>query len=892
MTAGRSSEDPRTVQAGDTEAVLACQTVRDALEPLYAGLRGRGRAAPSSAEGQLIRPVIALAGARALHMEPSDAFWCAAGAVQLAHEASLLHDDVLDGAGTRRALPTVAAERGVAAALVEGDHLLTTSYRLAAEPGSPSFSSAFARAVERTVAGEKEQGRNAGRALDVRAYRRVVAAKSGELLGCALAAAPLLAGSPNAPRWYALGRRIGTLYQMLDDFLDYLPEANTGKPPLADFRQSRWTWPLLYLDGVALGGDEAEVVGRFTAADAGGEPPLDRCHAHLEREARALQRAIARELPGDEIATALIDAWMDRVGDVVRRTRLAATEASLRAELERRVPGTEELDGFFRRNSRSFSFAARLFPADFREPVTRVYAFCRVTDDIADDDPTASPALRLARLDLWERLAARAHAGERTGIVLLDRVMQDAAGARVPFAYVGELIEGMRMDLRDNPFRTMAELRLYSYRVAGVVGQWLTRLCGPADAELLERAAALGHAMQLTNIIRDVGEDLRNGRVYLPDAVLHAHGFAQEDLHALAARAPSAGLPPAWGVMMEDLMARADRDYALAMDAAPRLPTFFRRAIVVAAHVYRGIHDAVRRNGYDNLGLRARTGTAEKAMLAARALAGRKILPAGGVQEDTAQEEAPVSTAAPSSSRRRIPPRAALFGVLLAAGALAAPGRGSFAAAQQQPPTGSGVVGQAAAVGPGRSGDAPTPGGVAGGGASPPGAARMPPAAHLIRLDSAVALAPTDAELHLDRVRALFLAGVEDRRAVNLGHAAVRELRERFGPFSALHAPLLLAYDGAFHTLDGKHGFWPHNRLLAVRTGLDRLDRAVEAAPQHPEVRYLRLVTTFHLPGLFGRGDSARDDLRVLADLLLNAPERPPEPLLSVISEFVEANGG
>jgi geranylgeranyl pyrophosphate synthase len=178
---------------------------RRGLDALYERLRAGGFATPAAADGQLIRPVLCLAGARGLGMAEDEALWSAAAALQLAHEASLLHDDVIDGAAMRRSHPTLAATHGVAAALVEGDHLLTTSYRLAAT-SSPSFVAAFAYAVERTVAGEKLQGMASGMVLDERSYRGIVSAKSGELLGCALAAAALTRSDPRAAGLCDLGR--------------------------------------------------------------------------------------------------------------------------------------------------------------------------------------------------------------------------------------------------------------------------------------------------------------------------------------------------------------------------------------------------------------------------------------------------------------------------------------------------------------------------------------------------------------------------------------------------------------------------------------------------------------------------------------------------------------
>ncbi|MBR9988946.1 MAG: polyprenyl synthetase family protein, partial [Gemmatimonadetes bacterium] len=264
-----------------------------ALMALYDALRERSYGAPSEAEGQLIRPLLSVAGAEALGIDRDGAFWAAAAAVQLAHEASLLHDDVIDAAAVRRDRPTLAASRGVAVALVEGDHLLTTSYRLAASTGSGPFFDAFTHAVERTVAGEKLQGRARGMQLDERSYRRIIGGKSGELLGCALAAAAFVHNAPAAASLYVLGRRTGELYQMLDDLLDYCPDIDTGKPPLGDYAQRRWTWPLLELKTDGFDEEPAAVAERLAQRDASGSSALRRCLLRFEREADAVRAAIA-----------------------------------------------------------------------------------------------------------------------------------------------------------------------------------------------------------------------------------------------------------------------------------------------------------------------------------------------------------------------------------------------------------------------------------------------------------------------------------------------------------------------------------------------------------------------------------------------------------------------
>ena len=153
-----------------------------------------------------------------------------------------------------------------------------------------------------------------------------------------------------------------------------------------------------------------------------------------------------------------------------------------------------------------------------------MYSYCRFTDDLVDGAPPEESRQTEALLDAWKDLSREAYEGQPTGCGLIDEVMGQMAEQSVPFRYARELIEGVRMDLRPRTYRSMAELRVYSYRVASVVGGWLTELFGVRNRWVLSRAAALGHAMQLTNILRDVGEDLAMGRVYLPQQVLNYHG--------------------------------------------------------------------------------------------------------------------------------------------------------------------------------------------------------------------------------------------------------------------------------------------------------------------------------------------------------------------------------
>jgi phytoene synthase len=627
-------------------------------------------------DGQLIRPLAAYAAARTRGAADDGRVWCAALAVQLAHEASLVHDDVVDGAATRRGRATLAAAAGTGAALVHGDHLLTWAYRMAARTGSLAFAELFAEAVERTVAGEVAQGRALGRAPAPGEYERVARDKAGALLGCALAAPAAVCGragdaGAGVRDLYELGRALGLVYQRLDDLLDWCTRTDTGKPPLGDHAQRRWTWVLSELPPAAFAAPAHEVLAALHASPGGGatggpaRSPMRRLLARLEVEAAAFEAARGALLPGDTILPRLVRGWLARARDAVAREEAASAApppavagpwavsgdwlasvsaetavdddasrpreedagievpaALARAAISRRirlaVPGPGEWRGWMARHSRSFTFAARFFPPEAAARVARVYAWCRVTDDLVDRAEGETEAALHATLDEWLRLSRRAYEGRATGVELLDRAMGEMAAARVPFAHAAELVEGMRMDLRRETYPTEAALRVYTHRVASVVGLWLTELFGVHDAATLRGAAALGHAMQLTNILRDVGEDARAGRLYLPADLLGRHGIEADAVFAAAAaRGP---IPRGWPALLEEVMRAAENDYALGFAAIPRLPAFARRPVAVAAHVYRGIHPAIRRNGYDDLRRRAHTSAAGKALLAARAL--------------------------------------------------------------------------------------------------------------------------------------------------------------------------------------------------------------------------------------------------------------------------------
>jgi phytoene synthase len=262
------------------------------------------------------------------------------------------------------------------------------------------------------------------------------------------------------------------------------------------------------------------------------------------------------------------------------------------------------------RGSRSFSFAARLLPVRLRDPVAALYAFCRVSDDLVDESPSPSEATDAlhARLDAIYRGTPADDPVDRSLAWL-------ASELALPRAPLDALLEGYLWDAEGRRYDDLSGVIAYSARVAASVGVAMTWLMGPRDRDVLARASDLGVAMQLTNIARDVGEDARRGRVYLP---LDWLGLSPDALEAwLAAPRPTPEVRDA----TRRLLDHADVLYARAESGIPHLPSDVRLAIRAARRIYAEIGEVVRAHGHDSVTDRAFTTTLAKSRLAGLALA-------------------------------------------------------------------------------------------------------------------------------------------------------------------------------------------------------------------------------------------------------------------------------
>ena len=257
--------------------------------------------------------------------------------------------------------------------------------------------------------------------------------------------------------------------------------------------------------------------------------------------------------------------------------------------------------------SKSFFAASRVLPERVRAPATALYAFCRVADDAIDHSPTPMLALQelSARLD-------DVYAGRPQAAVCDQALAHVVHTYELPRLLPDALLEGFAWDAAGRTYETIEALHDYGARVAGAVGAMMAVVMESRHRATLARACELGLAMQLTNIARDVGEDARMGRLYLPRQWMREAGLDPDAWLA----APN--FSPALGQVIDRLLAEADRLYARAECGVAALPRDCRPGIQAARLVYGEIGQHLRRQGLDSVRRRAVVGRGRKLALLAQ----------------------------------------------------------------------------------------------------------------------------------------------------------------------------------------------------------------------------------------------------------------------------------
>jgi 15-cis-phytoene synthase len=247
-------------------------------------------------------------------------------------------------------------------------------------------------------------------------------------------------------------------------------------------------------------------------------------------------------------------------------------------------------------HSRSFHLASGLLPAEKRRAARALYAFCRVSDDIVDRSAINQPD----QLELWRCHATAAFPSDDQPVAI---AWADARHRfQVPLRYAEQLIDGVARDFRQTRYSTFEELTAYCYGVASTVGLMSMHIIGFSGQDAIPHAIRLGVALQMTNILRDVGEDFRAGRVYLPQEELARFGLDESDIAAGV-------VTDRWRAFMRFQIERNRSLYAQAMPGIGLLNRDGRFAIAAAADLYRGILDAIERADYDVFTRRAFFGT-------------------------------------------------------------------------------------------------------------------------------------------------------------------------------------------------------------------------------------------------------------------------------------------
>jgi phytoene synthase len=249
-------------------------------------------------------------------------------------------------------------------------------------------------------------------------------------------------------------------------------------------------------------------------------------------------------------------------------------------------------------HSRTFMMASSLLPRAKRRSARALYAFCRVCDNLVDAPQDEGDPREM--LERWrcQVLHVESAGDDPVAVAWADTRIR----YQIPWRYAEQLIAGVAQDLDKTRYETFDELAEYCYGVASTVGLMAMHIIGFHDSRTIPYAVKLGVALQLTNVLRDVGEDWRNGRLYLPQEELAAFGLGEQDVEA-------AVVDDRWRDLMRFQLARTRQLYEEALPGVALLDSDGRFAITAAAQLYRLILDDIEANDYDVFRRRAHVST-------------------------------------------------------------------------------------------------------------------------------------------------------------------------------------------------------------------------------------------------------------------------------------------
>lgn len=290
---------------------------------------------------------------------------------------------------------------------------------------------------------------------------------------------------------------------------------------------------------------------------------------------------------------------------VVSRTPVPISDASM---LQRAYT---ECDSIIAEHGKTFNLATRLLPGATRRAIRALYAFCRIVDDIVDSSQETVD-VREARLVAWrfKSVTASPPHDDLVALAWADTRLR----YNIPYTFCEQLIDGVTLDLHQQRYESFDDLAIYAYGVASTVGLMMLRIIGTApgftEEAAMPYAIKMGLALQITNILRDVGEDRRTGRVYLPANELQAWGICDEDLVEGVA-----GSGPARERWHDFMRFQIERNRTLYREAWPCIHMFDRDGrfcVAAMCSLYRAILDDIETHDYDVINRRAHISTRGK----------------------------------------------------------------------------------------------------------------------------------------------------------------------------------------------------------------------------------------------------------------------------------------
>jgi len=268
-----------------------------------------------------------------------------------------------------------------------------------------------------------------------------------------------------------------------------------------------------------------------------------------------------------------------------------------------------------REHAKTFYFASRFLPKDKRNAAYAIYAICRITDDTVDNDAIPSRSVNLRSIE------------EKIESVYRDTQLSDSSllafketvnKYNIPRRYFDELIQGMYMDLNKSRYENFDELYTYCYRVAGVVGSIMLKIFGSHHQEAERYAIDLGIAMQLTNILRDIKEDFKRGRIYLPKDEMERFNMSENHIS-------EEKVDESFIALLKCQIGRARDYYNSSAKGIKMINSMMSRFVVcIMKDIYAGILTSIENNGYDIFSHRAHVDTGKKLCGALKVVIGRE----------------------------------------------------------------------------------------------------------------------------------------------------------------------------------------------------------------------------------------------------------------------------